>query len=104
MQVMERLRRAIRKKKPEIWRNNSWILHYDNALTLCQFMAKGSTNIIIRRIWPRVVLFLLPKIILWGAIEAIKRNSLKQLKNIPLDAYSNCMKDRIKRWHICIVV
>ena len=28
---MRRLREAIRQKRPGLWANNSWILHYDNA-------------------------------------------------------------------------
>ena len=29
--VMRRLREAIRRKRPELWKNNSWLLHHDNA-------------------------------------------------------------------------
>ena len=29
--VMRRLREAIRQKRPDLWANNSWILHHDNA-------------------------------------------------------------------------
>lgn len=28
---MYRLREAVRKKRLELWNNNSWILHHDNA-------------------------------------------------------------------------
>ena len=28
---MRRLREAIRLKRPELWANNSWFLHHDNA-------------------------------------------------------------------------
>ena len=37
-------------------------------------------------------------------IEAIKRNSLKELKAIPAEAYKHyksCMENWIKRWHQC---
>ncbi|XP_053995846.1 uncharacterized protein LOC128885687 [Hylaeus anthracinus] len=34
------------------------------------------------------------------SIEAIKRNSLKEL--IPAEAYKKCMKNWINRWHACI--
>ena len=31
IEVMRLLREAIRKKRPELWKNNSWLLHHDNA-------------------------------------------------------------------------
>ena len=45
LEVMRRLREAIRKKRPELWKNNSWLLHHDNApahssLLFCNFLAK----------------------------------------------------------------
>ena len=31
LEVMRRLSKAIREKYIELWKNQSWILHYDNA-------------------------------------------------------------------------
>ncbi|XP_043260410.1 uncharacterized protein LOC122401986 [Colletes gigas] len=31
LSVMRRLRENIRWKRPDLWKNNSWILHHDNA-------------------------------------------------------------------------
>jgi len=31
LSVVQRLREAIRKKRPELWADNSWFLHHDNA-------------------------------------------------------------------------
>jgi len=31
LNVMKRLRAAVRRKRPEAWTNNSWMLHHDNA-------------------------------------------------------------------------
>jgi len=31
LEVLERLREKVRRKRPEIFANNSWILHYYNA-------------------------------------------------------------------------
>ena len=36
------------------------------------------------------------------SIEAIKRNSLKELKAIPTEAYKKCMENWINQWHACI--
>ncbi|KAK5650005.1 hypothetical protein RI129_001034 [Pyrocoelia pectoralis] len=45
---MQRLREAIRKKRPELWAANSWFLHHDNApshtaLVLRDHFVKNST-------------------------------------------------------------
>ena len=50
LEVMRRLREAIRKKRPELWKNNSWLLHHDNApahssLLVSNFLAKNNTTI-----------------------------------------------------------
>ncbi|XP_037931965.1 uncharacterized protein LOC119666754 [Teleopsis dalmanni] len=47
---MRRLRETIRKKSPDLWKENSCILHHDNApahttLIVSQFLPKNSTNI-----------------------------------------------------------
>ena len=31
LNVMKRLRAAVRRKRPEAWKNNTWMLHHDNA-------------------------------------------------------------------------
>ena len=36
------------------------------------------------------------------SIEGIKKNSLKELKAIPAEAYKKCMENYITRWHACI--
>jgi len=50
LQVMRRLREAIRRKRPDLWKNNSWLLHHDNApahtsLLVRNFLAKNNTII-----------------------------------------------------------
>ena len=50
LEVMRRLREALRKKRPELWKNNSWLLHHDNApahslLLVRNFLAKNNTVI-----------------------------------------------------------
>ena len=36
------------------------------------------------------------------SVEAIKKNSLTELKAIPAKAYKKCMENYINRWHACI--
>ena len=47
--VTRRLREVIRQKRPDLWANNSWILHHDNApshnaIVIREHLAKNETN------------------------------------------------------------
>jgi hypothetical protein len=51
MDVLKRLRESISRKRPQLWRNNSWILHHDNApahasLLIRDFLAKHETMVL----------------------------------------------------------
>ena len=51
LEIMRRLREAIRKKHPELWKNNSWLLHHDNApahssLFVRNFLEKKKNTVI----------------------------------------------------------
>jgi len=46
---MRRLREAVRQKRKDLWANNSWILHHDNAPlhnAIREFLTKNETNTI----------------------------------------------------------
>lgn len=117
LEVMKRLRNSVRRKRPDLWNNNSWILHHDNAPShtstiVREFLAKNSTNIIDQAPYsPDMApcdFFLFPKLKLplrgrrFESIEVIKENSTKELKAIPESAYKKCFDDWIIRWHKCI--
>lgn len=91
--------------------------HHDNApshssLIVTKFLAKHEIKVIAQPPYsPDLApcdFFLFPKLKypLRGtrheSIEAIKRNSLKELKAIPAEAYKKCMENWINRWHACI--
>jgi hypothetical protein len=49
--VMKRLRAAVRRKRPEAWTNNTWMLHHDSApahtsLLICEFLTKHETTVV----------------------------------------------------------
>ena len=104
LEVMRRLREAIRKKRPELWKNNSWLLHHENApahssLLVRNFLAKKPYS-------PDLapcVFFLFPRLKRpmkgrrFATIEEIKTESLKELKDIPKSAYEKCFEDWKKR-------
>ena len=90
---------------------NLWIFHHDKApshssLIVTEFLAKRETKVIAQPPYsPDLApwaFFLLPKLkyLLWGtlheSIEAIKGNSLKELKAIPAEAYKKCTENWIK--------
>jgi len=49
LEVLERLREKVRRKRPELFANNSWILQHDNAsahtaLSVREFLATKQTT------------------------------------------------------------
>ena len=115
--VLRRLHEAIRRKRPDLWADNSWIFHHDNApsyfsLIVTEFLAKNETKVIAQPPYsPDLAscdffLFTKLKYPLLGmrheSIEAIERNSLKELKAIPAETHKKCMGNWINRWHDCI--
>jgi transposase len=51
LDVLKRLRESIRRKRPQLWRNSSWILHHDNApahasLLIRDFLAKHEITVL----------------------------------------------------------
>ncbi|CAK9827582.1 Mariner Mos1 transposase [Anthophora retusa] len=116
LSVMRRLRENIRRKRPDVWKNNSWILRHDNApshtsILVREFLAKNSTNVIEQAPYSSDMapcdFFLFPKLKLplrgrrFESIEAIKENS-QELKALPSSAFKKCFEDWEKRWRMCI--
>ena len=118
LSVMRRLREAIRKKRPDLWKDNSWFLHHDNApshtaLILRDFFAKNATNIVPQPPYsPDLApcdFWLFPKLKrplrgnCFESIEDIQRESARALKAIPEEDFLACFEDWKKRWHKCII-
>ena len=118
LQVQRPLRETIRKKRPDLRKNNSWLLHHDNApahtsLLVREFLAKNNTVTMPQPPYSRDMapcdFFLFPKIkrTLKGrrfiAIDDIKSASLKELKAIPKIEFEKCFEDWKKRWQKCII-
>ncbi|CAK9818191.1 Mariner Mos1 transposase [Anthophora quadrimaculata] len=117
LSVMRRLRENIRRKRLDLWKNNSWILHHDNApwytsILVREFLAKNSINVIEQAPYsPDMTpcdFFLFPKLKLplrgrrFESIEPIKENSKKELKALPSSAFKKCFEEWEKRWRMCI--
>lgn len=117
LNVMRRLRNAIRLKRPELWKDNSWFLHHDNApshtaLVIRDHFAKNSTHTVPQPPYsPDLApcdfwLFSKLKRPLRGhrfdTIEEIEAAATRELKAIPESDYNQCFEDWKIRWHKCI--
>lgn len=115
--VLQRLREKIRKKRPELWRDNSWFLHHDNApahsaLLIREFCAKNQMTVLPHPPYsPDLALcdfFLFPKLksVLKGrrfqSVDDIKANSSQTLKDISKEAIQDCFAKWKHRWEKCV--
>ena len=107
----------MKKKRPELFANSSWILHQDNApahtaLSVREFLAtKQITMLEHPACSPDLApsdFFLFPKIkeILKGRhfddIDDIRSNTMAALKAIPQNQFQNCFEGWTRRWHRCV--
>ena len=110
---------AFRKMRPELWANNCWILHHDNAplhtaLILREIFAKNSTHVAPQPPYSTNLapcdFWLFPNLKRplranrFESIEEFERETVRALKAIPTDDFSACFEDGRKRWHKCIGV
>ena len=117
LSVMRRLREAVRLNRPDLWKENSWFLHHDNApshsaLVIRDHFAKNFTHIVPQPPYPPDLapcdfwLFNKMKRPLRGhrfdTIEEIQEKSKKVLKAIPKQDFSKCFDEWKIRWHKCI--
>ena len=107
LEVLKRLRDAVRRKRPRFWSSGDWLLHHDNAPAhssnlVQQFLAKHkivqfhqppySPEIAPCDFW----MFLKLKMALKGKrfddIQTIQSNPTRELKAIPKPAFKDCFK------------
>jgi len=117
LEVLERLREKVRRKLPEIFVNNSWILHHKNAaahmaLSVREFLATKQLTVLEHPAYSQDLApsdyFLFPKIkeILkvrhFDDIDDIRSNTTAALKAIAQNQFQNCFEGWTRRWHWCI--
>jgi transposase len=117
LEVMQRLREAVRKKRPDAWQENRWMLQHDKGPSHSSFfvrdiLAKHATTVLPQPPYsPDLApadFLLFPKLksTLKGrrfeSTEAIKTNSLAHLRCIPKTAFQECFRTLKKRWQQCI--
>jgi len=107
LEVLKRMREKVRRKRPELFANNSWILHHDNApahaaLSVREFLATKQITVLEHPAYsPDLApsgFFLSPKIkeILKGRhfddIDDIRSNTTAALKAVPQNHCQNCFE------------
>jgi len=117
LEVLGRLREKVRRKRPELFASNSWILHHDNApahmaLSVREFLATKQITVLEHPAYsPDLApsdFFLFPKIkeILKGRhfddIDDIRSSTMAALKAIPQNQLQNCFEGRTRHWHRCM--
>ena len=114
---LRRMREAVRRKRPHLWENNSFILLQDNAsphtsLDACEYFHNTNMNL-----WSHPQYspnlspcdfwaFPLLKSKLWGhrfqSIDDLKTAIIRTLKAIPLCEYQDCFDKLATRYRRCV--
>ncbi|UYV71394.1 hypothetical protein LAZ67_8002960 [Cordylochernes scorpioides] len=117
LDVLRRLREAVRQKRPEKWHQKNWLLHHDNArphkaVTIQLYLAKHGIALLSQPPYSLELapndFFLYPKIkkVLKGrqfdSIPEIKENTKNILKGLKDDDFQRCFDIWKKRWNKCI--
>lgn len=117
IEVLKRLRNSIRRKRPEMWESNNWLLHHDNApahsaLKTREFLTKHSITLLPHPPYSTDLapcdFFLFPKLKIplkgkrFETISEIKANATKALKVFSEDACHECFSTWKHRWNRCV--
>ena len=115
--VLKRLRESVRRKRPQLWTNQSWVLHHDNApahssFLVHNFLAKNETTVVPQPSYSPDLgpadFFLFPKLksTLKGrrfdTTDEIQKNSTNELFAIPKEAFQKASQSWQKRWERCV--
>lgn len=118
VQVLTRLRDAVRRKRPLLHATRDWLLHHDNAPAhasqlVQQFLAKHQIAQVCQPPYsPDLApcdFFLFPKVKLalkgrrFDDVDSIKMNATQQLNGVQKDEFQKCFQQWQERWRKCIV-
>ena len=115
--VLRRLRDAVRRKRPEFKESGSWKLHHDNAPAhsahvVQQFLAKHGIPVVSQPPYsPDLApcdFFLFPKIKMalkgkrFQDVDEIKQNATEQLREVSKNDFHRCFQKWQERWRTCM--
>ena len=89
LDVLRRLREAIRRKWPILWRSNSWMLEKHGTVTVPQPPYSPDLAPADYFLFPKLKMRLKGR--RFKVIKNIKKESLKDLNAIPKSAYEKCL-------------
>lgn len=116
-EILRRLLRSVREKRRELWQDNTWLLHQDNApahnaLSIRQFLAERNIAVLDHPPYsPDLApcdFFLFPKLkgVIKGVhfpdVEAIKKAVTTELKRIPEESFQECIEAWQNRMTKCV--
>ena len=111
LSVLKCLRAAVRRKRPETWINNTWMLHHDNAPAqaslIREFLTKHETTVVPQPPYSPYLapaeffLFSRMKFSLKGhrfqTVEETEENSIRDLCAIPQNTFQDALQNWKKR-------
>jgi transposase len=110
--VLKRLREAVRRKKPQFWKNQSWVLNHDNApahssFLVRHFLAKNETTVVPQPSYSLDLapadFFLFPKLKStlkgrrFNTVDEILKHSTNKLFAIPKETFQKAFQSWQKR-------
>ena len=116
IKVLKRLRENLRRKRPDQWRNNTWLLHHDNAPAhaarlIRLFLTDNNMTVVPHPPYsPDLApsdfsLIPKPKMKLKGrrfqTLEEIQRESQAVLNILRINDFQECFKNWKRRWARC---
>jgi histone-lysine N-methyltransferase SETMAR len=118
VEILRRLRDAIRRKRPEKWAANNWVLLHDNApahrsLLVGNYLAKNNVTTLEHPpyspdlapadffLFPRLKSSLKGK--RFADVEDVRENATKVLKDIQENEFHKCFEQLYDRWGKCVV-
>ena len=100
--VLTNLRERVRRRRPDMWKNASWILHHDNALSVKRYLAKNNIPVMEHPPYsPDLApcdFFLFPKIkselkgTRFESVDAVKAKATQLLNSITQDDLQHCFQ------------
>jgi len=114
--LLQYLRDAVRRHRPEMWRSGNWILHHDNAsahraVTTNEFLSKHNIPSLPHPPYsPDLApcdFFLFPQLKKtmngrrFDCVEDIQANATRQLRAITKRDYRRCFRQWQERWNKC---
>ena len=116
-EVLARLRDAVGRKRPELWENETCMLHHDNApapasLLIRSYLAKRQTSVVPHPTYsPDLTpadFFLFPRLKTtlkerrFQTIEEIQENAIREMRAITESSFQEAFQQWKKRWERCI--